>query len=106
MGEQSVTGFALEQKYAALLKTADATIRSVGIHHRYRGNIPSQLWIHERYRENPYRWFVGRNSFRYLRALDLILSSNTDGIVCDLGCFIPFLPVCLSLAGLRVKIVR
>jgi len=104
MGDQSISGFVLERKYAALLKSAEATIRSLTSSIDI-GEISRHNYGYRRYSENPHEWFVEAERFRYLRALDLILSSKTDGTVCDLGCFIPFLPVCLSLAGLRVKIV-
>jgi len=104
MGERFVSRFALEQKYAMLLKAADTTIRSL-VSSIDIGEISRHNYGYRRYGENPYRWFIEAERFRYLRALDLILSSRKEGTVCDLGCFIPFLPVCLALAGFHVKIV-
>ena len=52
MGEQSVTGYALEQKYAALLKAADATIRSLTSTIDI-GEISRHNYGYQRYRGKP-----------------------------------------------------
>lgn len=52
-----------------------------------------------------FKYLVETQKKRYLLALDLITREGTEGSICDIGCFIPWLPVALSHLGYQVKIV-
>jgi len=56
------------------------------------------------YDQDRYHYFVSCELGRFEKALDLIESDGRIRTICDLGTFIPFLPVVLSLLGYRVKV--
>ncbi len=60
---------------------------------------------YKRYGENRFKTFVEDEKARFVKALETILAHRSTGTVVDLGCFIPYLPVALSLLGFKVKIV-
>jgi len=52
-----------------------------------------------------FKYFVEVEKRRFLKALDIITRDRSQGTVCDLGCFIPYLPLALATIGFDVKIV-
>ena len=60
---------------------------------------------YERYTSNKFYYFIDMERKRLRRALELVLKHNQSGSVADLGCFIPYLPCALSLAGFSVRMV-
>lgn len=93
-----------EKNYKALIKEVENIIlpllEVIDIKEISRRNI-----IYERYEEDRFKYFVESERRRFSKALNIIISDRKGGKVCDLGCFIPYLPVALSILGYQVKIV-
>jgi 2-polyprenyl-3-methyl-5-hydroxy-6-metoxy-1,4-benzoquinol methylase len=49
--------------------------------------------------------FIGGERNRFIRAVDIIRTQQSTGSVCDLGCFLPYLPLVLRKLGFSVTIV-
>lgn len=94
----------LMQQYASLLHDTDRVIRplleTIRIDDLIRHNAGYRLYAADRY-----KYFVELEKGRFVTAIDWIEQQHGRAAVCDLGCFIPYLPVALSLLGYRVKIV-
>lgn len=94
----------IEQKFSALLRDVDAAVRPlvecIDVEAISRHNA-----LYKRYGADKFKFFVKAERRRYIKALDIITSHRSDGIVCDLGGFVPYLPVALSMVGYSVKIV-
>ncbi len=57
------------------------------------------------YKTDKFKYFVESEKNRFIKVIDVISNDRQHGTVCDLGCFIPYLPVALSVLGYKVKIV-
>ncbi len=57
------------------------------------------------YGADKFRRFIEDEKRRFLKALMLVTEDRPGGIVCDLGCFVPFLPLAFARLGYRTKIV-
>ena len=60
---------------------------------------------YKRYADDRFQSFVEVEKKRFVKAIHTITALKPSGTVVDLGCFIPYLPVALSLLGHKVKIV-
>lgn len=49
--------------------------------------------------------FIGRERARFVKAIGIIRGVRASGSVCDLGCFLPYLPLALRKLGYQVTIV-
>lgn len=92
------------QKYAGLIKEVDRAIAPLiesvnvdGISRHNRG--------YKAYEADKFRNFVEVEKTRFLKALGVITQEFSEGTICDLGCFIPYLPTALALLEYNVKIV-
>ncbi|MHC5082260.1 MAG: class I SAM-dependent methyltransferase [Planctomycetota bacterium] len=94
----------LRRKYAALTRDVESEIRplleAIPLQEIARHNA-----AYEAYGADRFYWFVEAEKNRYLNALDLISVEGAGGTVCDLGCFIPYLPLLLAKSGYAVKMV-
>lgn len=59
-----------------------------------------------RYGAAPFEFLVEQEKGRFVHALDFITRSGGPRRVCDLGTFVPYLPVALALLGFEVRIVE
>lgn len=89
----------------SLQKEADQAVRTllaaIDIEDLSRHNVG-----YKRYGEDPFFHFVEMEKKRWKKTCELITSRvRAGGTICDLGCFIPYLPVMLALSGYRVKMV-
>ncbi len=95
---------AIENKYSGVLLEVEAAIKkllnTIDIQEIAKYNIG--LSIYENFR---YEYFIQREKRRFLLTLDEVNKSKKASSVRDLGCFIPYLPIALSLTGHKVKIV-
>jgi SAM-dependent methyltransferase len=91
-------------KYRELIRDADRVIlpllESIKIDDLAKHNAG-----YRRYDVDRQKHFVEREKGRFLKVLDWIECDVRRGTVCDLGCFVPYLPVAMSLLGYQVKIV-
>lgn len=58
----------------------------------------------KRYKENPFAIMEGEK-LRYVRVLEMITNARKTGNICDLGTFVPYLPIMLASLGYEVTIV-
>lgn len=94
----------LMHQYASLLRDTDRAIgpllETIRIDDLIKHNAGYKPYATDRQ-----KYFVELEKGRFVTAVDWIEQCRCRGTVCDLGCFIPYLPVALSLLGYRVKIV-
>jgi 2-polyprenyl-3-methyl-5-hydroxy-6-metoxy-1,4-benzoquinol methylase len=57
------------------------------------------------YGAGKFRHFIEDERRRFLKAVTVITEDRPSGVVCDLGCFVPYLPLALSRLGYHAKIV-
>jgi 2-polyprenyl-3-methyl-5-hydroxy-6-metoxy-1,4-benzoquinol methylase len=57
------------------------------------------------YRTDKFRHFISDERRRFLKALTAITQDRSSGMICDLGCLVPYLPLALARLGYRTKIV-
>jgi len=92
------------KKYSSLIKDVDRLIMplidAIDVRDISKHNIG-----YLDYGIDKYKCFIEFEKNRFIKVIDLISDSLGQGVVCDLGCFIPYLPVALSLLGYQVKIV-
>ena len=50
--------------------------------------------------------FIGRERSRFIKALGIIRDRRTTGSVCDVGCFLPYLPLALRKLGIAWRNYR
>lgn len=93
-----------ERRFARLIQDVDKIIlpfiESIDIEHISKHNAG-----YKNYKNDRFKHFIENEKKRFVKALDIIVNDKQDGSVCDLGCFIPYLPVALSLLNYNVKIV-
>src|SRR2546422_820772 len=51
------------------------------------------------YGVDKFRHFVEAEKRRFVRALTIVTSDRPSGVVCDLGCFVPYLPLAFARLG-------
>jgi len=94
----------LERRFSALIGDVDRAIRplidAIDLSALARVNA-----LYRHYAAAKFKHFVEIERRRWLKALDLIAAARDGGTVCDLGCFIPYLPIALASIGYKVKIV-
>lgn len=94
----------IERKFSSLVDEVDRSIRSlldsIDMDEISRHNVG-----YFRYAEDKFRYFVQVEKRRFLKALDWITAERSNGTVCDLGCFVPYLPLALAKLGYEAKIV-
>lgn len=94
----------IENKYSKVLDEVETAVRklldTIDIQEIAKYNVG--LSIYGQFR---YEYFIQREKRRFLLTLDEVNQSKMAASVCDLGCFIPYLPIALSLTGHKVKIV-
>jgi len=100
----SVSFRKIENKFAKLILEVDQTI------HEFVDEIDLVgLAKNNKHYQNvgrdPFKYLIETQKKRFLIALDWITEHCPAGTVCDLGCFIPWLPVALARLGYVVKIV-
>lgn len=95
----------LENKFSGLIDTADQAMAplldAIDINDISKHNADYLI----KWGADKFGMFISGEKTRFLNAVDIITTQRKDGIVCDLGCLFPYLPLCLSLLGYRVKIV-
>jgi len=95
---------AIEKNYIDVINEVESAIckllNTIDIQEIAKYNIG--LSIYGQFR---YEYFIQREKRRFLLTLDEVNKSKKAASVCDLGCFIPYLPIALSLTGHKVKIV-
>jgi len=93
----------LEQRHAALLAEVDRAIRPLieAIDVETLGRVNA---LYRHYAADRFKHFVEIERRRWLKALGLITTARDSGTVCDLGCFIPYLPIALAFLGYKVRI--
>jgi SAM-dependent methyltransferase len=93
----------LKREFGDLIQEVDAAIKplidSIDIHAISRHNAG-----YKRYEADKFHYFVESEKNRFIKALDIILRDRRQGVISDIGCFIPYLPVALSLLGYDVRI--
>lgn len=57
------------------------------------------------YEGKKFEGFVEYEKNRFIFAISQVRNMLDTGAVCDLGCFVPYLPIALSMLGYKVKIV-
>ena len=94
----------IEKKYASVLKEVDRAVRqlvsTIDVKEIAKYNVGLSI-----YGEHRYEYFIEREKRRFLLTMNEINKSKKGATVCDLGCFVPYLPIALSLTGHRVRIV-
>src|SRR5207253_236981 len=89
---------------AALLNDIDTAIfpliESIEVDDLSRYNAAYRAYCHDKFRH-----FVENERSRFVKALAVVMEDRANGVVCDLGCFIPYLPLALARLGYRAKIV-
>ena len=92
------------KKYSSLLKNVDRLImpliNAIDVKDISKHNIG-----YLDYGIDKFKYFIESERNRFIKVIDLISNSIGQGVICDLGCFIPYLPLALSLLGYKVKIV-
>ena len=94
----------LEKRYASLIRDVDHAIRPLVAAIDVQ-KISTFNSLYKRYGADKHKFFVETEKRRYLKALDIITQDRSSGSVCDLGGFVPYLPVALSKLGFSVTIV-
>lgn len=61
--------------------------------------------LYRHYGADKFKFFIEAEKKRFYKALDIITKDDKKGTVCDLGGFVPWLPIALSKLGYQVKIV-
>jgi SAM-dependent methyltransferase len=93
----------LKSEFSKLIQEVDAAIKplidSIDIQ-----TISGHNAGYRRYAADKFHYFVECEKNRFIKALDIILRDRRQGIISDIGCFIPYLPVALSLLGYEVRI--
>jgi len=94
----------LKREFGNLIQEVDTAVRplidSIDIQAISKHNAG-----YMRYGTDKFRYFVESEKNRFIKALDIILRDRRQGVVCDIGCFIPYVPVALSLLGYNVRVV-
>jgi 2-polyprenyl-3-methyl-5-hydroxy-6-metoxy-1,4-benzoquinol methylase len=95
---------ALNRQYESLVRDVDrelaAFVDAIDVEALCRHNAG--------YREHAgqkFEGFVELEKNRFISALDHVQRRLKHGTICDLGCFVPYLPVALAMLGHEVKIV-
>src|SRR2546425_719908 len=82
-------------RYAALyLDKSSTLIESINVDDLSRYNA-----AYRGYGGQKFRHFVEDEKRRFLKALTVVMEDRPTGLVCDLGCFIPYLPLALARLG-------
>lgn len=94
----------IEQTYSLELQEAERLIRTL-----LKSVSIDDLFTHNQelknYRFDPFSSFVENEKIRYLLAADIITRSCKAGTVCDIGTYIPYLPIVLASLGYEVTII-
>lgn len=95
----------LRKKHAALLAEVDADIRQLFDLIDFR-----TLSVHNKslaaYAQAPFETAIETEKNRFIMALEMLTAAGAKGRVCDLGTFIPYLPLMLAKSGFQVSIVE
>ncbi len=104
MGVRLPHAFERSPKLAKLLGEIDEIIlpliESINVDDLSRYNA-----AYRGYGGQKFRHFVEDEKRRFLKALTVVMEDRATGLVCDLGCFIPYLPLALARLGYRTRIV-
>jgi 2-polyprenyl-3-methyl-5-hydroxy-6-metoxy-1,4-benzoquinol methylase len=94
----------IEHNFSKLIEETDQIIKPL-IESININDIANHNAGYKTYSDNKFKYFVESEKRRFIKALDTITQDISSGQICDLGCFIPYLPIALSLLGYQVKIV-
>lgn len=94
----------LERRYSRLLADVDEIISPLIGMLRIE-DLATHNAGYLAYAGDPFQSLVANERRRFLFAIDLIVQGGVRRSVCDLGCFIPYIPVALARLGMRVTIV-
>lgn len=94
----------IAKKYASLIREVDRAIYPLIESINLEG-ISKHNTGYKAYEPDKFKNFVEVEKARFLNALGTITQEFSQGNICDLGCFIPYLPTALALLGYNVKIV-
>ncbi|MBI5529684.1 MAG: methyltransferase domain-containing protein [Deltaproteobacteria bacterium] len=97
---QGVSGGALDALFREVDLAIAPLVDSIDV-----GEIGAHNRGYLAYGTDKFRNFVAVEKARYRKAVEIVTSRRTSGTVCDLGCFIPYLPIALARLGYKVGIV-
>ncbi|MEQ8971773.1 MAG: hypothetical protein RIE73_15425 [Coleofasciculus sp. C1-SOL-03] len=94
----------LEDKFYKLIKDTDKIIYPL-IESIEIDDISKHNSAYRNYSNDKFKNFVEVEKRRFIKVLNVITEDKCHGKICDLGCFIPYVPMALSLLGYQVQIV-
>lgn len=94
----------MEKEIITLVADVDKAIRPLLAHVNLE-EISKYNKGYELYKADKFKYFVEWEKNRFSDAIRTVLAKRSGGNVCDLGCFIPYLPIALSRLGYKVKMV-
>lgn len=94
----------LNRRFSSLVRDVDRELDSF-VHAIDLDELSRHNAGYRAYAGQKFKSFVELEKNRFISALDYVRASLSHGAVCDLGCFVPYLPVALAKLGYEVKIV-